>query len=674
MDNERKQSGIVVSWRPRVVRNLICVVLCGVLSSAAFAEPRVIDLTNLEDHEVKVLKGYSGSPQKGDFIEDFPIKVPEFTRGICHDAHARYWRNGSNKIRSRTFSTKFPGNEKVGTRFFLLHLKDGRYLAFLPIGGDQAQSYLGRKDSAIYLRLFTYGELPLKGDIPLYSTAVASTPYEAGYKAWKHAIECENVKGDVRLREQKKFYTISKYLGWISWGAFKKNINEANISRVIQDIKESQVPIRAVMLDDGHQKAGGNSSLVHLKKKFDGKKLKWMGLWYPFHMGADDKMIAALKPHLHSDGAFPKSDQESVNKWFDYLLGAMKRNGADYLKIDFHGGERSWARGMHPYKFSRLMNKGIEEASHKHNLPLIQCNWNYNAGHFASKYSAIARCTGDYFSPGSYRVYKAKSMPYDGYMSTVYLGHLVWGDHDHIAPVGNKAGRMDCVRRAMSGGGMFLYQVPGKFEQPVSGVCYQDGLILRPLAPAAATIDSMFRRLTAPKLFVAMAPLPNKTAVFHVMNIDGLELKDGPEHEATISVSDYQNASGMIQPYPGLWPVPPDGLYVFEQFTGRGQVMGKEYKTRFAGFTDRLIQVSPIRNGWSVIGRTDKYLSAAAVEILSRDNRTLKIKLHEAGPLGVYSSKGKPKAKGLQFKDAGNGLYKADIPIGELNKTIVIER
>jgi len=113
---------------------------------------------------------------------------------------------------------------------------------------------------------------------------------------------------------------------------------------------------------------------------------------------------------------------------------------------------------------------------------------------------------------------------------------------------------------------------------------------------------------------------------------------------------------------------------MFEQFTGRGQVMGEEYKARFAGFKDQLIQVSPIQNGWSVIGRTDKYLSAAAVRILSCDNRTLKIKLHEAGPLGVYSSKGKPKAKDLQFEDAGNGLYKADIPIGELNKAIVIER
>ena len=119
---------------------------------------------------------------------------------------------------------------------------------------------------------------------------------------------------------------------------------------------------------------------------------------------------------------------------------------------------------------------------------------------------------------------KAVVMPYDGYLAAAYIGHIVWPDHDHIAPMGNVAGRMDCVRRAMSGGGMFLYQVPQKFEQPVSGVCYQDGLMLRPLAPATATEDNLFRAIRAPKLFIAMAPLANKSAVFHVLNLDGPDL------------------------------------------------------------------------------------------------------------------------------------------------------
>jgi len=269
-------------------------------------------------------------------------------------------------------------------------------------------------------------------------------------------------------------------------------------------------------------------------------------------------------------------------------------------------------------------------------------------------------------------------MPYDGYLAAAYSGHLVWPDHDHIAPMGNVAGRMDCVRRAMSGGGMFLYQVPKKFEQPVSGVCYQDGLMLRPLAPATATVDNLFRSIRAPKLFIAMAPLANKSAVFHVLNLDGPDLgsklPDPPEHEGRISLSDYQNAGGMIQPYPGLWEVPEEGLYMYEQFTGKGQLFGKEYKPKFAHLTDQLIQLSPIVDGWSIVGRTDKYLSAAAVEVLARDKDSLKIKLHEAGPFAVYSRDGAPRAKGATFVDSGNGLYKADMPIGELNKTVLIER
>ena len=90
--------------------------------------------------------------------------------------------------------------------------------------------------------------------------------------------------------------------------------------------------------------------------------------------------------------------------------------------------------------------------------------------------------------------------------------------------------------------------------------------------------------------------------------------------------------------------------------------------------TGRLLQLSPIVDGWSIIGRTDKYLSAAAVEVLARDKNTLKLKLHEAGPFAVYSKDGAPQAKGATFVDAGNGLYKANLPVGQPGKVLDITR
>ena len=45
-----------------------------------------------------------------------------------------------------------------------------------------------------------------------------------------------------------------------------------------------------------------------------------------------------------------------------------------------------------------------------------------------------------------------------------------------------------------------------------------------------------------------------------------------------------------------------------------------------------------------MIGRTDKYLSAAAVEVLSSSPRELKLRLHEPGPPAIYSGRGTPRS------------------------------
>ena len=73
-------------------------------------------------------------------------------------------------------------------------------------------------------------------------------------------------------------------------------------------------------------------------------------------------------------------------------------------------------------------------------------------------------------------------------------------------------------------------------------------------------------------------------------------------------------------------------------------------------------------------GRTDKYLFAAAIEVISVKQNELKIKMLESGPLAIFSEQGVPRAQGISFVDAGEGLYKAEMPIGQEQKIIKITR
>ena len=131
----------------------------------------------------------------------------------------------------------------------------------------------------------------------------------------------------------------------------------------------------------------------------------------------------------------------------------------------------------------------------------------------------------------------------------------------------------------------------------------------------------------------------------------------------------------MIQPYPGEWEVPAEGLLVYDHQTKSAKRLPKDgYGVELAGFGAHLIQFSPIQNGWSVIGRTDKYLSAAAVEILECGKKKLKLKRHESGPLAIWVEKGTPKAKGVKFADQGNGLFVANLPVKAESPVITIKK
>jgi hypothetical protein len=86
------------------------------------------------------------------------------------------------------------------------------------------------------------------------------------------------------------------------------------------------------------------------------------------------------------------------------------------------------------------------------------------------------------------------------------------------------------------------------------------------------------------------------------------------------------------------------------------------------------VHLCPIREGWAVIGRTDKYLSPAAAEVLSVTSEELRLRLVESGPLAIWLANGVPEVKNISFRNSGNGLWKADIQPGSRDMVITIRR
>jgi hypothetical protein len=229
---------------------------------------------------------------------------------------------------------------------------------------------------------------------------------------------------------------------------------------------------------------------------------------------------------------------------------------------------------------------------------------------------------------------RAKRHLHNSYGNMLWLGQTVWGDHDMFHSDDPIAGRMMAVSKAMSGGPVYLSDDPKKFAvDNIRPLCFKDGQLLPVLAPAAPLAESIFvDPFDEHKPFRAMAPLPNQAAAIVVCNLTE------PEAPVTgyAAPEDYTQVNGLMQPRKGAWRIPEEGLVLYDWYEKRATAFNAKYTFALPKFGDRLLLVCPVRKGWAVIGRTDKFLSPAGVEILAAATAEVLLQTKEGGPLAIW--------------------------------------
>jgi hypothetical protein len=227
------------------------------------------------------------------------------------------------------------------------------------------------------------------------------------------------------------------------------------------------------------------------------------------------------------------------------------------------------------------------------------------------------------------------------------------------------------VAKAVSGGTIYLSDKVSEIaRERVLPLCYADGRTLRPIAPPAPLPESLFMDpFKSGRAYRAITPLAHHTAAVVAYNLS----EPTRPVSGSISVADYAHATAMVQPYAGPWTPPTGGLVLYDWRAGRAEKLAaaKEYTLRDFN-EDRLFLLCPIEDGWAIIGRTDKYLAPAAVEVVSRSAKEIVLKMVESGPLAVWSN-GEAKAVGYRSQMDG-GLVRIDVPVGRPGEVIRITR
>ena len=656
---------------------------------------------------IKVLKDFTGVPQgKDGVVFSSGIVLPSYNHG-CYFTSDIGWPGWANRVQGVVFDDSPAGLFKKDSKpvpavgsfvregiMLLLHLTDNRYLCILPLTGKTTMSWLySEEDGSFTVKTGTMGTQKVNGDIPVLAWSCSDDIYQAIHRAWEQALSCKMIKGRTTWRSKKKYPEPFRYLGWCSWEQYRKNIDGKLLVDAARIIEGSDIPVRWFLVDDGHQEANGNSlisfnpspekfpdgwaPLISLRKE---DKIKWFGLWHCFfglwHNIDKQNKLYSLKDNLmpSNDGKtlIVKDDPVSIDKFYNTMIGTVKKQGFDFVKIDVQASDINRYRGHdNAVRTSVISTEALEKrCNNMMNNQLINCMAQNPACMFNTKYSAVTRVSIDYkvgILP------KAVSHIHQSYIMSLFLGQTVWPDHDMFHSNDPVSGQSMAISKAMSGAPIYLSDAPNDFNRGnVMPLCYSDGFLLRPLAPAVPLPSSIFRHtFTRPDAYNVIAPLPNGCAAIVAYN---LNYPGKTTIKATITPKDYTYAPAMLQPYPSPWRIPAEGLVLFDWNAGKGQQFTGEYDVQLTGFKDRLLLICPIQKGWAVVGRNDKYLSPVAIKSIQRDDNSINIKMERSGPLVIWSAKGSPEAKGTEFTNLDNGFWQADIKKGIENFTIRITR
>jgi len=700
-----------------------------------------IVFSELGSSGIRILENYTGIPDSSGILGTYELTIGDFKRGCYYSDRQpkNSWTAGGNQYAPYILNGNFDRvvDEKFSYRgiFLVLEQKSGGFLVLLPVSDSQTMSWIEATDNhTLKLYFGTLGTKSVTCDVPLIAWSKSDDVYTACRKVWELAIGSKPVLGNTDWRYRKNYNECFKYLGWCSWEEYKKEISSDLLVDVARKIENSVIPVRYILVDDGHQ--NGIEEGVRLKsfvpdrRKFPKgwqpfldmrkeDKIKWMGLWHSFdglqntihpdndfgelnnHLmkvtpansnpkpgltkvqSADNKLVDVVSSN--KAGIVPRDNAISSKAFYDALIGSVKKWGFDFAKIDYQLRDLWWYSGTDNAVAATANNlQSMERAANRDLKGLINCMAHNPVCIFNTRYSAITRSSMDYKVGDAP---KSRHHLWQSFNNTPLLGQTVWGDHDMFHSSDPYSGRMMAVSKAMSGAPVYLSDNPDKFvEEYIKPLCYQDGELLRPIAPGAPLPESMLIQPMEEKSpYRVIAPFQDGSAAIVVYNLYSnvkFDYWTKPTGEAEIpatvkgyiSPEDYTHGADMVQPFPGKWHIPAGGLVAWDWYDRKGFKLEKQVEFDLKGFSDKLFIVSPVKNDWAIIGRSDKYLSSSVNEDVITSDSKLKVTLHESGPIVIWCGKGIPKSKKFVLVDLGKGFYEVKMAAGEKNRKLILYR
>ena len=534
--------------------------------------------------------------------------------------------------------------EEIPARTQLLVWKEGEsYTALMAVCGPQCRTDMqGDGDGICVTAASGQDGCDMLEGLSL-SVSCGPDPYRCCEEAAEYALK---LLGHPEMsRKARSYPEIFEYFGWCSWDAFYHRVNEKGLLEKMQELKEKQIPVRWVLIDDGWLDADYEKQVLKGldadREKFpDGlaacvEKLKdgygidhvgvWhavMGYWNGLEKGSEAAKALQKGSRQLTDGRIvPAAEEGAAFRFYDAWHSYLKeRCGIDFIKVDGQSAISLFYAGTESYgKASEAIQKGLgaSAALHFHNN-LISCMGMAAEDMWHRPACAVSRSSDDFVPdvPHGFREHALQNC-----YNTLLQGQFYWGDWDMFWS-SHEENRQNSMLRAVSGGPVYVSDAVGKTDGSyIRPLILSDGRLLRCGGLGMPTLDCLFENAVNAQRPLKIFNTSKAAYVVAALNING---EDRP-CQGSLSVADIPGLQGKRWL---AWAWKEERLYR----------LNEEEEAEFAlpANDGELFTVLPETEDIQLFGLLDKYVGTACVELIQKEEGRLTALLKEGGRIGFW--------------------------------------